>query len=228
MNMCFTKRVVLVLVLLIPLGSYAQNEFASLGETAFAVNHKFSDSYSGNFALRSRYFIFQNERFNFNNRQLDLVHFSTYHLDYRRSLSFGIQYRFREIIDGNSDELRLTQQFNTTKRPQAVRFGHRFRTEERIFKDFTIFRTRYRFAVDLPLNGARLDVGEAYFIASLEGLLSLGTQQKPEIDQRTTAHIGYLFSEALKLQLGLEYRLEAFNIMTEELLFVYTSAILKL
>lgn len=228
MNMYVIRRLWFVGVVLVEFCAFSQESFASLGETAVALNHKLSDTYNVNFALRSRYFILQNERFNFSNRQLDIVHFSTFILDYRRSLSLGIQYRFREIIDGNSDELRLTQQYNFTKRKLSIRYGHRIRLEQRLFDSFSILRTRYRFAMDFPLNGERLDVGEPYFVGTLESLFSVSSNLKPEVDQRTTVHIGWLLSESFKLQLGLEYRFEAFNIATEERLFAYTSAIVKI
>lgn len=206
----------------------AQDNFESLGETAFAVNHKLSESYSINFSARSRYYLYRDANFNIENRQVDLVHFSTYNLDYNHSLSFGVQYRFRENFDGGSNELRLSQQFNYTKQNLALRFGHRFQLEQRILDDRTILRSRYRFALDFPLNGEKLDVGESYLVISMEALLSLAKQQNPEIDHRTTAQIGWLVSEQLRLQMGLEYRFEAFNIDTEERFFILTSAILKL
>jgi hypothetical protein len=198
-----------------------------LGESGFALEHKVNSSYSVNFAARSRYYIFKNSDINLKKRQLDFVHFSTLKLDYNHSLSFGVQYRFREAFDVGNNELRLTQQFNYTKRNLALRFGHRIRFEQRILEDLTILRSRYRFALDFPLNGEKLDIGEPYLVCSMEALLSQSKTIKSEIDHRTTAQIGWLISEKLKLQIGLEYRFEAFNINTEELLFILTSAVLK-
>jgi hypothetical protein len=217
-----------VLGLLYCCASFSQNNFGMLGESGFAVDHKVSTSYSMNFASRTRYYLYQNSNTNFKNRQLDFVHFSTLKLDYNHSLSFGVQYRFREAFDDGSNELRLIQQFNYTKKNLALRFGHRFRFEQRILDDLTILRYRYRYALNFPLNGEKLDVGESYLETSMEALLSQSQNIKPEIDHRTTAQIGWLISEKLKLQIGLEYRFEAFNIKTEELLFILTSAILKL
>lgn len=227
MSMSFTKFILLIGMFILCLPFYAQNEFEGLGETSFALNHKVNSDYKINFSVRSRYFLYQDDNFNFENRQLDFVHFSSLNLDYNHSLSLGVQYRMRESIDGGSNELRLTQQFNYTKNNGALRFGHRIRFEQRILKDFTILRSRYRFALDVPLEGEKLDVGEVYLITSMEALLSHSKVYKPELDHRTTSHIGWLISESLKLQFGLEYRFEAFNINTEEKLFVLTSVILK-
>lgn len=226
--MCYIRNILCALACLIVLQLSAQSEFEGLGESSFAVNKQISSDYKINFSLRSRYYFYQDNGLNFNNRQIDLVHFSTLNLDYNHSLSMGVQYRIRESIDGESDELRLTQQFNYTKKDGALRYGHRLRFEQRILDQLTIFRGRYRFALDLPLNGEKLDVGEGYLVSSMEGLISVGKQIRPELDHRTTTQIGWLISETLKLQFGLEYRFEAFNIDTEEKLFILTSAILKL
>lgn len=225
--MFYTKNLLTTFAFFVALNLYSQNSFEGLGETAFAINHKVSSNYKINFSARSRYFLFQDDHVNFENRQLDFVHFSTLNLDYNHSLSLGIQYRLRESIDGGSNELRITQQFSYTKKMRAIRFGHRTRFEQRILNNFTIFRTRYRFALDLPLNGEKLDIGEGYLVTSTELLLSLTHTMKPEIDHRTNTQIGWLLSKKSKVQLGLEYRFEAFNIKTENKLYFLTSYILK-
>jgi hypothetical protein len=226
--MSYIKNFQLTFFYLVGLCVFSQDDFESLGETAFAINHKVSSNYKYNFALRSRYYLYQDNSFNIENRQIDVVHFSTFGLDYNHSLSIGIQYRFREPISRGSNELRLTQQFNYTKKNLSLRFGHRIRLEQRILEEFTILRTRYRFALDFPLNGEKLDIGEGYLVLSMEALLSQSSAIKPEIDHRTSSQIGWLISKQLKLQVGLEYRFEAFNIKTEEKLFILTSAILKI
>ncbi len=207
---------------------FAQSDFASLGESELAINSDVSDSYEINFGLRTRYFLYRGSSFEWNTRQIDISHFSNLKLNYNHDISLGIQYRNRAIFDDTPNELRITQQFNFTKSGYGLRYGHRFRTEQRILYGKTIFRHRYRFAVDFPLNGEKLDVGEAYLVSSMELLLSLSQPDKPEIDHRTTGLIGWKISNDLKLQAGLEYRFEALNIETDYRLFFLTSAILKI
>lgn len=226
--MFYIRRVLIAAGSIFCCVSFSQNDFETLGESSLAADHKVSKTYSVNFAARSRYFIYRNEGFEFKNKQIDLVHFSTLKLNYNRSLSVGIQYRFREAFGGSSNELRLSQQFNYTKQNLALRFGYRFRLEQRILEHVTIWRSRYRFALDFPLNGEKLDIGEGYLVTSMEALLSVAIENKPEFDHRTSAQIGWLISENLKLQTGLEYRFEAFNLETEYRLFVSTSVILQL
>lgn len=228
MSISCIKPVILMLALLICGQGIAQDDFETLGESSFAIDHKVSNAYSYNFATRSRYYFYKDEAATLTNRQIDLVHFSTLKLNYNRSVSFGIQYRFRTIFDGESNELRLTQQFNYTKQNLALRFGHRIRFEQRILESITIFRSRYRFALDFALKGEKLNIGEPYFVGSMEALLSQNQNIKSELDHRTTAHIGWLISEKLKLQVGLEYRFEAFNVATEQKLFFLTAANLNI
>lgn len=227
--MSYTKILLVLLACFASLNTlFSQSDFEGLGETSFAVNTDINNNYKINFAVRSRYYLYLEDNFSFENRQLDFVHFSTLNLDYNHSVSLGIQYRIRESIDGGSNELRLTQQFNYTKKREAIRFGHRVRFEQRILEDLTILRSRYRFALDFALNGEKLDIGEAYIVGSMEALLSNSKNEKPEIDHRTTAHIGWLMSKSLKLQFGMEYRFEAINLNTEQKLLFLTSAILKI
>ena len=227
MAMYYTRLPLFITIFIFSFG-FSQENFESLGESSIALNHKVNDFYNINFSARTRYYLYKGNNIDIKNRQMDLVHFSTYKLNYNNSISFGIQYRFREGFDGESNELRLTQQYNYTKQNSALRFGHRFRFEQRILDDITILRSRYRFAIDSPLNGEKLDIGESYLVASMEMLLSQNKHIKSEIGHRTTAQMGWLISEKLRLQMGLEYRFEAFNLKTEEKLFILSSAILKL
>ena len=54
---------------------YAQSDFESLGETSFAVNTNVANNYTINFTINSRYYLYQDEAINFENRQLEFIHF---------------------------------------------------------------------------------------------------------------------------------------------------------
>jgi hypothetical protein len=62
--------------------------------------------------------------------------------------------------------------------------GYRVRAEQRITDKPTIHRFRYRFAIDFPLQGEALDVGERYAVFSAKSLLSVAKALLPEYDQR--------------------------------------------
>lgn len=229
MNMPYIKNLCFIVLLLFQgFAIKAQNNFSSLGESALSLNHKVSNTYSMNFAFRSRYVLYNDDGLQYQQQQVDVYHFSTFKLNYYHKLSFGIYYRNRDWFETGSNETRFTQQYNYIKQTLGVRYGHRFRAEQRILDTKTIYRQRYRFAVDFPLNGEKLDIGETYLVSTLEGLLSLSKPDNPETDIRLSSQIGWQINEKLKLQTGIEHRLEAFNLVAKNSLFVLTSAILKI
>lgn len=194
-----------------------------------SFNYKLSPLYSQNFSLVNRNYLHQNQETKLSVRQIDLAHFSNYQVDFDKSLGLGIQYRFRDDFEEDKEnELRFTQQFNMTNKVGSIRLGNRFRAEQRITSSSTIHRFRYRFAVDFPLKGLELDIGEPYFIASTESLLSVGKALVPMYDQRLTSHIGWSLPKGVKLQIGVEYRYENFSQNTAEVLFFLNSLILSL
>ena len=199
---------------------WAQANFTGYLQPSFALSYALSPRLSQNAALNVRTFYFRDESYSLETRQLDAVLFTQYALSGNQTLSFGLQYRFRNPFEpGSGNELRLTQQFNTTFKPAVLRYGHRFRAEQRIREVGTIHRFRYRLAVDGPLQGENTDVGEAYWIGSAESLLSVARSDAPEYDLRLTGWIGWRISANSKLQLGPEIRWENFQGETENVLF---------
>ncbi|MEO9512438.1 MAG: DUF2490 domain-containing protein [Flavobacteriaceae bacterium] len=189
----------------------AQENFTVFFQPQMAINYSVSNTYSHNFSLAHRGYLVKNGTIELEARQLDMIHFSKFDLRDDQSLAFGLQYRFRDIFGNKKDEIRLMQQFNFTKRPYVVRFGHRFRTEQRFTKDFTIHRFRYRFAIDFPLKGETVDIGEPYFAGGFENIWSLAKNSVPQYDARVNAQLGWRLQGGLKLQTGMEYRREDFT-----------------
>lgn len=228
MNIPYIRPFLFLICLTVSLNTFGQSNFIGTGETGFTIKHRVSKKYSAAFLLRSRYTLFKDESFTYNQRQLHFIHFSTFNFNYSHSVSLGIDYRNQDFFGIGANEFRVTEQFNYIKQNLGVRYGHRFRAEQRIFKSQTIYRQRYRFAVDFPVNGEKLDLGEAYLILSAESLLSIGKNIKPIYEQRLTSQIGWQVLQKLKLQIGLEYRLSEFNIASIHDLFLLSSAILKI
>lgn len=227
--MYYTKQFLFfIIVLVCSLNIQAQDYFSSIGEHQIAVNHKTNNSYSYNFSLATRHFIYNKSNYYIKIRQVDFKHFSTYNLNLNSSLSFGLHYRNKDWFENTPNELRLTQQYNYKNRKGELRFGHRFRTEQRITQPKTIHRFRYRLALDFPLKGKQLDIGETYFVASNEVLYSLAKVDKPELDYRITTQLGFLATKNLKLQFGLEYRFEALNLERDQKLHILTSAVIRI
>ena len=223
------KKYLFILGLLCTATVWSQEDLVSYWQPGVAVNYKVAPGYEHNFSLTKRTFTYRDSDLQFDIRQLDLVHFSKLKLLDNQSLGLGIQYRFRKVFESDSgNELRLAQQYNITFRPRVVRFGHRIRTEQRIFKERTIHRFRYRFALDRPLVGEKLDIGEPYIVGTVESLLSVGAGQSSQYDQRFGLNIGWLVSQKSKIQAGLEYRREDFTGAGEDVLFFNTSLVLSL
>jgi len=223
----YYTRLLCFSVVLLTTKLLAQDNFALLGEPAFAINTELSYKYQMNFGLRSRHLLYSGENLSLNTRQVDLMHFSTLKLDLRHSISFGVMYRNRSAFEDLGDEFRLTQQVNIIKRRGSSRFGHRLRIEQRLFENLSILRVRYRFAYDRPLNGPSLDLGETYCVQYVEAVTNYSENFTPFYDLRLTSQIGWLLTKYLRLQAGLEYRLDSLNQQLVHRVFILTTAILK-
>ncbi|MDG5490406.1 DUF2490 domain-containing protein [Psychroserpens sp. SPM9] len=227
MNISCT-RLLVVLLLLVTLSTKAQEDTEIFHEQEFGLRHSFSKKYSANFELASRAYVYTNEDFLYKIRQLQISHFSTLKLDLKHSMALGIMYRNRNAFENSSNEIRITQQFNRKSLFNTLRIGHRLRSEQRFYDSFTAFRFRYRLALDIPLQGLKLDVGETYFVVTNEGLLTSSKVHKPELEYRISPSIGILLSEDLTIEFGVELRLDQLNIDTEDTLFFNTSVDIKI
>ena len=217
-----------ILALFFSILGFGQNNFEAFNETEFAINHGVSDTYKMNFALSSRDYLYTNDEFRFKVRQVQIGHFSTYKLDLKNSISAGLMYRNRGLFEDSSNEIRVTQQYVYKTLMSTLRTGHRLRSEQRFFDHSTTFRFRYRFTIDIPLQGLKLDTGESFFVLSNEALWSLNKTAQPSVDFRISPEIGWQISDDFILALGLTYRLENINTTLGHVLFFNTSAALKL
>lgn len=227
--MCCIKAARFFLVCLLPALGWAQERFTGFVQPQLSVNYSLGPAYSHNFSLQQRAFFYRDGASALETRHIDLSHFSDYKWGPGRSLGLGVLYRFREpFSDTGENELRLTQQLNLTRRPNVVRTGHRFRTEQRMLPSVTLHRFRYRLALDGPLQGEKLDVGEAYWIGSAEGLLTAARGEKPLYSLRVGGMAGIMASAELKVQAGFEYRLVGIARLDQSVLFLLSSLILSL
>ena len=220
----------IVLSLLAQIGSLkAQERFTGYWEPKVSVDYQLSGLYSHNFSLTNRNYIVDQGDLGFSVRQFELGHFSTLKIKDNQSLALGLQYRLRNNFDGGDDQFRITQQYNMTHNPFALRFGHRLRAEQHLHPGLTVHRFRYRFAVDFPLKGQKVDLGEPYLVGSLEQLLSVSKGVSPQYDARLVGQLGWNLDDGLKLQLGVEYRMEEYaSGLPQNILLLLTSAQISL
>jgi len=211
------------------LAMWGQEDLSLLLQPTISFNYSVSPTYFHNFSVAQRVSYLSLGQENLEVRNIDLSHFSNFKWGVNRSVGLGILYRFREAFEGeNTDELRLTQQLNLVSRNHSLRYGHRLRSEQRFFSTETLHRFRYRFAVDGPLQGKKLDPGELYWIGGLEGILTVGKGTGPIYSLRTGGWLGYLATKVLKIQVGGEYRIVDLWDGNRPFLFLLTSLVITL
>ena len=151
---------------------------------------------------------------------LELNQFVTRRINPKLSVTLGLKYRDLNSNTGENEQ-RITQQAAYIHKYDHIRLVSRIRLEQR-FRDHFVHRYRYRFSMDVPLSGEKLDTKEFYFLASNE-LIFQKSGSKNRIDNRVTAGIGYLFSTICKLQVDLTHRMEEINAETNHIPFLTTS-----
>ena len=203
---------------------FTQNNFNTLGESSLYIKHKFSEQYNFDFIFRSRYFLYENNTFLYQQQQVDVFHLSHFKLNTYSKIGLGLYYRNRDWFKSGNDEFRFIEEYNISKQKANAKLKHRVRLEQRILSKHIIYRQRYRLSVNTPLNNT-LDIGNTYLVNSIEGLLSVNKIAKPETDIRISSQIGWQIAKKIKFQTGLEHRLEAFNLTAKNNLFVLTSAL---
>ncbi|APU67864.1 DUF2490 domain-containing protein [Christiangramia flava] len=200
----------------------AQDAFSAFLEPEISINWNRPNRWSFNFAFGNRDILHERQETQFSVQHLELTHFTSYEVGFYGKLSLGLRYRFREMFDNaNHNEVRIIQQYARERSFNRVAVAHRFRLEER-FRDRTTFRNRYRFSVEFPLNGDRVNRNEFFLVTETEALWSLGKQEKPSLEQRFGVSLGRAISKDAKLELGTEYRLNDYMKETAGELFIST------
>lgn len=206
-----------------------QEGLTVFAEPSVALNYRVGPHLKQNASIRSRHFLVRDGESFTQTRQADLSVYTSYTWLGNSSVALGVMYRFRDPFQpGSGNELRVTEQFDFRRSFGPVRLGQRARWEQRIFQANTVHRLRYRLSADLPLQGEKADVREFYLIGQGEPLLSLGRSRAPQWDLRLTGWLGYQISGNTRLQIGGEYRWEALNTRTREVLLFLTSLVLTL
>jgi hypothetical protein len=116
-------------------------------------------------------------------------------------LSVGSLVRFR---DGKW-AVRTIEQLVFFNTYNQFKFSHRLRLDQ-TSGDAIVHRLRYRLGMQIPLNGAVLDRKEAYIKLNNE-LLNILVNGEFSAEYRCSPNYGYVVSDQLKLELGIDYRL---------------------
>lgn len=215
---------------IIPLSAFCQKTY-TYWQPELSFSYSPASLWSFNFEFTNRNLLNNDKSVepSFKGDHLEFSHFTSYESGFHSKLSLGIRYRNRNWLNSErGNEFRLTQQYSHSKTFNQFRWGHRVRFEQRFYESETVFRTRYRIALDFPLQGATLNIYEFYAVITTESLYSLSAKGAPDLDQRLTFGLGYQLTEALKLQIGAEYHYENYLNGANGRIFGYTSALFKL
>lgn len=125
------------------------------------------------------------------------------------SNSIGAGYLVR-IEEDQSTAHRFIQQYVLIDYKGTHRIAHRFRTDQ-TFRQGSIptYRLRYRISSDIALQGQTVDPKEFYFKVSNE-YLGVFRNQANDLEIRLTPTLGYNLKNKSKVEIGLDYRIDAF------------------
>jgi hypothetical protein len=105
---------------------------------------------------------------------------------------------------------RFIQQYTIVQRFSAFRLAHRAVSDQTFSSvEAPEFRLRYRITTELPLNGESADPGELYLKINNEYLNSIQARDY-DLEIRVVPLLGYEFTEKLRLETGLDYRVDSF------------------
>lgn len=134
-------------------------------------------------------------------------------LAYDLSGSWKLGATYRLSRRGSLDEVpnienRFAQQVSTSQRLWKYRLRERLLLEQRVFRDGTHHRWRFRLGLDYPLNGERLDPGE-WYLNHQAALLSepFETDAWTGREHRFYTGTGTLLPKGSRFEVGLEARL---------------------
>lgn len=216
MIMLFTRRPIIFfsimlfsLVSINPLSGQGDNDV--YWEPKLSVSYDLNTRYSLQTGLNLR------QDFNWNHSEFGKIKKAEGQIFMTRSTFTGNKFSLGYVHSGSNPfhsstiyESRATLQysFKTLVMNQSV--SHRARFENRFYSDNYFMRIRYRLNYSAPINGARLDEGEFYWIVSNELLWNFD-RQNHDLENRFLLGVGLLPKKAQKLQLALQYRSSDLN-----------------
>lgn len=208
------KKIVFLSVLVFlsrTLSAQEKNVFFTGVFPEISLTKKLSPQNKLNFKIENQEIIFDNRDSELDNPQFthyrtDMMLFFDRNIRPGMSISLGVFHRFQENEDGN----RIIQQFSMLQRLRNFRINHRMRTDQTFTKNDDLeVRFRYRFSMEIPLEGAEVDPKEFYLVLSEEPIFSYKGGDF-EIENRIVFALGKLFDSNEKLEWAVDYRTDGF------------------
>ncbi|MFD2561402.1 DUF2490 domain-containing protein [Aquimarina rubra] len=187
----------------------AQTSFTSGLLPKIVVSNKLSNNIKLINSLESRQQLWEhqpNQNFSYDYLLTDLTTILSYKISSDKVFNIGYLLRFEE------DKLvhRSIFQYSIARQLESIRVAHRFVTDQTFSrKESPEFRLRYRFTIEVPFNGYRVDPGEFYLKVNNE---YLGAYQNTNTDLeiRIIPFIGYELNPKSKIEIGPDYRISQF------------------
>lgn len=205
------KYLIFICLIQISHAAYAQNTFQLGSLPSLNVNKKLKKDWSINSKIESR-MLFQKGEVNgfvdnnFNYVLTDISLIAAKKIGLNARIAGGYLIRNEEGILHH----RFIQQFVVVQKLPGFRLAHRLVSDQTFsIKEDPIFRLRYRISSEIPLNGQSVDPGEYYLKINNEYLNSLQTKEY-DLEIRLIPLIGYDISEKIKIETGLDYRVNSF------------------
>lgn len=199
---------VLLLVFLISETTLAQRGhlFSSGLFPEAQLSYNINKNYYVTHKVESQHGMFDAQRLNreleYSHTQTDLQTFIGKKINPFVKVDLGYQYR----IEKGENTHRSIQQVAILQRTNFFRVGHRIRTDQTYFNEESILlRIRYRYAVQVPLQGRDLDPGEKYVTLSNE-VIYMSQDSEDDIENRLVASLGFYVDDNTKYEIGLDYR----------------------
>lgn len=180
---------------------FAQSNFNTGFLPKIVVSKKLSNKNIWVNSLESRTFILDDNN-EFSHSLVDISSIISIKTDFEQSFNFGYILRFRD----DKTIHRIFQHYNFVCQLTSIKIAHRIAFEQFYqSKRQTIFRTRYRFTLEKPLSGERVDIKEFYLKLGNELLYDF-----TDLKIRITPYLGYQISKKDRIEFGLDYRLGEF------------------
>lgn len=208
------KKLIVFFTLILVVGSLSaqQNQIFFTGIfPEVSLTKKVSDRIKLNFKVENQEIIFNNqdaqsENPQFTHYRTDLMMFFDRSIRPGVSVALGVFHRFQENEDGN----RIIQQLAILQRMRNLRINHRMRTDQTFTRNNDLeVRFRYRFSMEIPLEGDEVDPKEFYLVLSEEPIFSYKGGDF-EIENRTAIALGKLLNSQEKLEWALDYRTDGY------------------
>jgi hypothetical protein len=182
----------------------AQNNYEFGILPSLNINKKLPRDYSLNLKAESRQILYNDDfEYKYDLTELSLIGSKKIGIDTKIAIGY--------LIGINEDGIsnRTIQQISLVNRYQGINIGHRFGADQTLLTNQeTEFRFRYRISAELPLNGQSLDPNELFLKFNHEYLNSF--QAEYDLEIRTSAAIGYMFSPQSKFEIGINHRIDSF------------------